>query len=72
MSLEALFSVASTLAAVGWLTLALVPRRPMARALAGVALPLVLAAIYLTLIVKYMPGARGGFGSLAQVAVLFQ
>ena len=72
MSVEFLFSVASTLALVGWVTLALVPRWPMARALAGVVLPLVLAAVYLTLVVRYMPGAQGGFGSLAQVALLFQ
>jgi Domain of unknown function (DUF4281) len=69
--LESLFSAAGAVAAVGWLLLVFVPRHPVARLIAGVAIPLVLSVGYLLLIVTSMPGAEGGFGSLADVARLF-
>ena len=69
--LESLFSAAGAVAAVGWLLLVFLPRHPVARLIAGVAVPLVLSVGYLVLIVTSMPGAEGGFGSLADVARLF-
>ena len=72
MTLEQVFSVASTLAALGWLFLIVVPKRPLAVHVAGVFFPLILAAIYLYFIATNMRGAEGGFGSLADVATLFQ
>lgn len=39
--------------------------------LSGTVIPLSIALVYAVLIVRYMPGADGGFGSLADVATLF-
>lgn len=72
MDLERMFSLASTFAAVGWLLLIIVPKRPMAVHVAGVFFPLILALMYLYFIATNFRGADGGFGSLADVATLFQ
>jgi len=72
MDLERIFSVASTIAAVGWLSLIVVPKRPLALHVAGVFFPFVLALMYLSFIAMNIRGAEGGFGSLADVATLFQ
>ena len=72
MDLESLFSAASAIAAAGWLFLVLAPRKPYTQVIAGGIAPLILAAIYLTLIFFNIRGAEGGFGSLADVAMLFQ
>ena len=72
MDLERIFSLASAIATTGWLFLVFVPRRSYTQAIAGVIAPLILAAIYLALIFSNIQGAEGGFGSLADVAMLFQ
>lgn len=72
MDIEQLFSVAGALAAVGWLLLVILPKRPVAQHIAGIFFPLVLAVGYLVLIALHLRGAEGGFGSLADVATLFQ
>jgi hypothetical protein len=72
MDLEQVFSLASTLAAVGWLFLILIPKRSLAVHVAGVFFPLVLALLYLYFIAMNIRGAEGGFGSLGDVATLFQ
>jgi len=72
MDLERIFSVASVIAAVGWLFLVVVPKRPLALHVAGVFFPLLLALMYLYFIAMHIRGAEGGFGSLADVAMLFQ
>ena len=72
MSLEQYFSLASALAMVGWLLLVFLPKLPTARIAAGVAIPLLLSTGYLALIAMHFQGADGGFGSLAEVATLFQ
>ncbi len=72
MDLERIFSVASVIAAVGWLFLVVVPKRPLTLHFAGVFFPLLLALMYLYFIVMHIRGAEGGFGSLADVAMLFQ
>lgn len=72
MELETLFSVAGMIAAVGWLPLVFVPRQPFTQIISTVIAPMLLAAIYLYLIAMHMQGAEGGFGSLADVATLFQ
>jgi hypothetical protein len=68
---EPVFSACGTLAMLGWLLLILAPRWRLTQAIAGAAIPLAIAVVYLVLIVRYMPGAPGGFGSLAEVATLF-
>jgi hypothetical protein len=72
MSLEQIFTVASSLAMVGWFLLIFLPRFNVARIASGVAIPLILSAGYLALIAMYFEGAEGGFSSLADVATLFQ
>jgi hypothetical protein len=72
MSLEQVFSIASILAAVGWLFLIVLPKRPLVLHVAGVFLPLILALMYLYFIVMHLRDAQGGFGSLADVATLFE
>ena len=72
MSPETLFSASSGLALLGWLVLALAPRRKWAAPLvSGALLPLLLALVYAALIGARLPHGDGGFGSLAQVARLF-
>jgi hypothetical protein len=68
---EQIFSAASALAVLGWVLLILAPRWRATQVISGAAIPLAIAVVYLVLIVRYMPGASGGFGSLAEVAALF-
>jgi hypothetical protein len=73
MNAEALFSAASTVVLPGWLLLILLPRwRWTSRLVAGVILPVLLSLLYLYLILTDFIGAEGGFGSLAEVARLFE
>ena len=73
MSPETLFSICSTLVLPGWLLLVIAPRwKWTARLICAVLLPLVLALVYLYLIVTHFGASEGGFGSLAEVARLFQ
>lgn len=72
MSPEPVFSGANLLAMTGWLALLAAPRwRLVNWWLCGITLPGLLAAAYLGLVVTAMPGAAGGFSSLAGVAALF-
>lgn len=57
---------------IGWLILAILPRQRVMQVISGVMIPLVLSAGYLFLIAQHLRGAEGGFGSLADVATLFQ
>ena len=72
MELELIFSVAGTLALIGWLALAALPRNPFAQIFSGLVIPLLLSLGYLFLIAQNLQGAEGGFGSLAEVSKLFQ
>jgi hypothetical protein len=68
---EQIFSACSALAVLGWVLLILAPRWRATHVISGAAIPLAIAVVYLVLIVRYMPGTTGGFGSLAEVAALF-
>jgi len=73
MTPELLFSIANTVALSGWVLLALFPRRRLVnRALCGAALPALLAALYLLLLLARAGQARGGFSTLANVHLLFE
>jgi hypothetical protein len=73
VTLEALFQAAGAVAVAGWVALVFFPRvRWAAPLVAGALVPLLLALLYVGLIVAGMPGAQGGFGSLADVARLFE
>lgn len=71
MSLETVFSVASSLAMVGWLVLAFVPRKFAWPVSVARVIALALAFGYLALIAAFFARAEGGFGSLSDVAELF-
>jgi hypothetical protein len=72
MTQEGVFSVCNMLALVGWLLLLTVPRQRLAMVVAGTAIPLTLASIYLVLFVLHVRESSGGFSSLAAVAQLFE
>ena len=72
MTIEGVFSACNMLALVGWILLLVVPRRTLAMRVAGTAIPLTLAAIYLALFALHVRDSRGGFSSLAAVAQLFE
>jgi len=71
MPLETLFTFAGGLAMSGWLLLIVLPKHALATLVAGVVMPMALSGLYLALIVLNFSGAPGGFGSLADVALLF-
>jgi hypothetical protein len=73
MNLETLFSIAGTLVLPGWALLIFLPRwKWTARLIAAVLIPGILALLYVYLVVVHFFAAEGGFGSLADVALLFQ
>jgi Domain of unknown function (DUF4281) len=72
MTVEGVFSACNLLAIAGWILLLTVPRARAALVVAGTAIPLTLAAIYLALFVLHVRESSGGFSSLAAVAQLFE
>lgn len=69
---EFLFSAANSLAMAGWVALLAFPRRRLANWwISGLVIPGLLSAFYVALLVIHVPGAEGGFSSLAGVAALF-
>jgi hypothetical protein len=68
---DQLFSIANFVVLPGWLLLAVAPRWRWTQRIAAVALPLALAALYLTLLILHFGKSGGGFGSLTQVSKLF-
>lgn len=73
MSPEQLFSLCGTLVLPGWLLLVFLPRwKWTARLVCPVLIPLLLALVYLWLVATTFGRTPGGFGSLADVSLLFQ
>jgi len=73
MSPEALFTVCNAAVLPAWLLLAVAPRWKWTARLVGSGLwSLLLGLVYLGLLATRFAGSEGGFGSLAQVARLFQ
>ena len=72
MKAEQIFSIANLIAMLSWILLAVAPRFVVTRKviLSG-AIPLLLSAAYLILIVLFFGKAEGGFDSLANVMKLF-
>jgi hypothetical protein len=72
VSPEAVFRICNATALIGWIAVAVAPRRRWAApVLAGALLPLLLAGVYAAVIAARFGRGPGGFGSLAQVAQLF-
>jgi Domain of unknown function (DUF4281) len=72
MEADSLFQLCNVIAIIGWLLLIFVPRWSAPRLLSGLILPALLSVVYLVLILIYFGRAEGGFGSLDEVAKLFQ
>jgi hypothetical protein len=73
VSADTLFTVLSAAILPGWLLLVVAPRSRITERLVLSGLyPLVFAVAYLVLIVAFLPGAPGGFGSLADVDRAFR
>jgi len=69
---EIVFAFASALAALGWILLAVLPGHERVRDLiSGRIVPALLAAVYVVIVMTQWAGTPGGFGSLADVALLF-
>lgn len=66
------FSVANLAVVPAWLLLAALPRWKGTRILAACALPATLGAVYLLIMFREFDLDAGGFGSLAEVARLFE
>jgi len=72
MSAEQVFSISNSAALLGWLILAVLgPKRWAASLVSGAILPLLFGVLYAGLILAHWGGTKGGFGSLASVALLF-
>lgn len=72
MKAEQIFSIASSLAMLSWLMLIVLPRwRFTGKIVLSGAIPLLLSAAYLVLILLFFGKADGGFDSLANVMKLF-
>jgi hypothetical protein len=72
MTPELVFSIANLTALSSWALLIVLPRRRwVAGALSGVAVPALLAALYVGLVVTNWNSSPGGFSTLANVALLF-
>lgn len=72
MNTETIFSIVNTIALLGWILLAVAPRWSWTRRLViSGAIPLLLSAAYVVLIVVFFGRAEGGFDSLANVMKLF-
>ena len=72
MSPEQIFSICSIVAMIGWLLLIVAPRwRVTERIVISGIWSLILSLVYFILIAIHFPGAEGGFGTLDEVATLF-
>ena len=72
MTAEQLFSMANLAAMACWILLAIFPnRRAITGTMAGMAVPALFAAAYVTIVVTRFPGAEGSFSTLAGVSTLF-
>jgi len=71
MNPEVVFTIASTGVAVPWLLLVFVPRARWVGTVAGTAVPLALALVYVAILILHLGRGPGDFNSLAGVSALF-
>ena len=71
MTAEQVFSILNLIAVAGWLLLVFLPRVRWVATIVPVAVPALLAVVYVVLVVVFLPGSEGGFSSLASVGTLF-
>lgn len=72
MSPDTLFTIANNVAIVGWILLAVLPRRRwVTDVITGAALPVLFAVAYIAIVVATFGRAEGSFSSLRGVMTLF-
>ncbi len=71
MTAEQLFSTLNLITIVAWLAMICLPRVRWTSTVVPVALPLLLALVYIVLVASTVPWSEGGFSSLAAVRTLF-
>ena len=71
MTPEQLFSILNLMAIVAWLAMICLPRVRWTSTVVPVALPLLLALVYVVLVASTIPWSEGGFSTLAAVRTLF-
>jgi len=68
---DTLFQIVNTATLVAWLPLVFLPRRRWATTIVPIAMPALLAVVYLALLIASLPGSNGSYSSLAGVRALF-
>jgi len=72
MTAAQVFAIANLVALTGWLILMIAGRKPLVASLVtGAILPILFAILYSWLLMSHWSEAKGGFGSLADVQMLF-
>jgi hypothetical protein len=71
MTAEQIFSVLNVIALASWLALVCLPRVRWTTTVLPIAVPSLLAVVYVVLIAIALPSSNGGFSSLAAVRALF-
>jgi hypothetical protein len=71
MTPEQLFSLLNLMTVAAWIPLVFLPRKRWATTVVPVALPSLLAVIYVVLVAATLMQSEGGFSSLAAVRTLF-
>ena len=71
MTAEQLFSILNLVTMAAWLPLVFLPRKRWAVRVVPVAMPALLAAVYMVLVAVSLPWSEGGFSSLSGVSALF-
>ena len=71
MTAEQLFSILNLMTMAAWLPLVFLPRVRWAATVVPVAVPLLLAVVYVALLAASLGRSEGGFSSLADVSALF-
>ena len=71
MTAEQLFSLLNLITMAAWLAMICLPRVRWTSTVVPVALPLLLALVYVVLVASTIPWSEGGFSTLAAVRTLF-
>jgi hypothetical protein len=72
MTAEQLFTILNLMTLAAWLSVILLPRAQWTATVVPVAVPLLLAVVYVALLAVALPQSEGGFSSLAGVSALFE
>ena len=71
MTPELIFTIVNAIAVLSWVGLAALPGHKIVTRIIGLAVPALLASIYIAIVAARIGGSDGGFSSLAAVTTLF-